>query len=98
MDVIRAQAAKELPNYVNFNKTIVHVDKKGLSREEGCEGLYVTVLEQDVLSMCDVLVISKSGYSQMAIYRRRENQIEQTRKGRQPFLLQRRNERTGSDR
>jgi len=70
LDVIRAQAAKELPNYVNFNKTIVHVDKLGLSHDEGCEGFYFAVLEQDVLSMCDVLIISKSAYSQMAVYRR----------------------------
>ena len=71
-----ASDADEIKQYVMGHFTsrftvdmpILHVDLVGNYKLDTCEGLYVVLLEQYLLSKCDLLVLTRSGYGVEAAY------------------------------
>lgn len=55
------------PGFVRTEGRVVHVDR---AREAACDGFTKVLVDQELLAQCDVLVISKSGLSRQAAYRR----------------------------
>ena len=56
--------------FVRTEGEVVHVDKPGKDRRAACEGFTKVLVDQHLLSTCDVLVLSKSGLSRQAAYLR----------------------------
>lgn len=70
-DEVRQACYAEFENCLSFNKTIVHIDRfKGLDQETACQGFSDAVLDQMLLTKCDVLVVSRSNFGGMAAYMR----------------------------
>ncbi|XP_060599267.1 uncharacterized protein LOC132752886 isoform X2 [Ruditapes philippinarum] len=70
---IKQLARKNIKSYININRTIVHVDRLGklkAIKSESCKGLATAILEQFILSLCDILLITQSGFGTMAAYMR----------------------------
>ncbi|XP_060607954.1 uncharacterized protein LOC132760075 [Ruditapes philippinarum] len=68
---IKQLARKNIKSYININRTIVHVDRLGKFKDiksESCQGFATAILEQFILSLCDILLITKSGFGTMAAY------------------------------
>ena len=61
---VRNKAMQTFPNFASVNRTIVHIDQTN----KPCDGVYTAVLEQQVLSKADVLVMTPSGFSRLAAY------------------------------
>ncbi|XP_060553266.1 uncharacterized protein LOC132714401 isoform X2 [Ruditapes philippinarum] len=72
-DKVKESAKNNLTSYVNINRPIVHVDRLGpfgKLKEEACKGLYTVILEQFILSLCDEIILTRSGFGVMAVYMR----------------------------
>ncbi|KAL4227505.1 hypothetical protein ACF0H5_012949 [Mactra antiquata] len=68
-DEVRKNATSVIPNYINLNRTIVHVDKYSyVNKSEACEGLYTALFEQYILTKCDYLVLTRSNFGVNAAY------------------------------
>ncbi|XP_060554521.1 uncharacterized protein LOC132715529 [Ruditapes philippinarum] len=70
---VKQSARNHFSSYININRTIVHVDRLGTFRNlktEACNGLYSVILEQLILSLCDELVLTRSGLGTFAAYMR----------------------------
>ncbi|XP_045178046.2 uncharacterized protein LOC123538143 [Mercenaria mercenaria] len=70
---IKRHAETRFKSYIKIHRTIVHVDRLGkLKRftKEACEGLYTALLEQSILTLCDTLLLTRSGFGTMAAYLR----------------------------
>jgi len=68
-DEVRAACYSELVNFVTLNKPIVHVDRYGgMGKNKSCDGLYNAILEQRLLSLCDVLLLTQSNFGGIASY------------------------------
>ena len=70
---VKLLAQKHLESCVYVNRTIIHVDKLGQYSKSGttaCKGLYTALFEQFILTTCDTLILTKSGFSTMAAYSR----------------------------
>lgn len=88
-DEFRKTCHSSLKNFINLNRTIIHVDRyKGVANVDACEGLHTAILEQRILSMCDVLVLTRSNFGGIASYMRGKrknlfmyNRISQTVEG-----------------
>ena len=72
---IRQNAKTNLTNSLISNMPIVHVDRV---REDqagiACEGLFAVLLEQNILSRCDLLLLTRSGMGAMAAYMSKKQQ------------------------
>ncbi|XP_059147355.1 uncharacterized protein LOC131935081 [Physella acuta] len=53
--------------FIEYGATIKHIDRQR-SGSEACDGFKWNILDQFILSLCDVLVISRSGFSIRASY------------------------------
>ena len=60
---IHRQMESQHKNYIRLNTTISHIEFSG-----SCDGFYSAILEQLVLTQCDVLVLSSSGFGSFAAY------------------------------
>lgn len=70
-DVFINKAAKVFGRrFVRTNGTFVHVDRPGTNRQAACDGFTKVLVDNYLLSTCDVLVISKSGFGRQAAYLR----------------------------
>ncbi|XP_045209771.2 uncharacterized protein LOC123561459 isoform X2 [Mercenaria mercenaria] len=69
---VRYDAVSKFRNVVNVNRTIVHVDRLGGSEKttDVCEGLYTVLFEQQILSLCDKLLLTRSNFGTIAAYMR----------------------------
>lgn len=67
---VKSMFSSKFNNIVYLNKTVVHVDKLKGSEKEGCDGFHTAILEQTLLSKCDTLVLTTSGFNQVASYLR----------------------------
>ncbi|XP_053385397.1 uncharacterized protein LOC123538540 [Mercenaria mercenaria] len=72
-DDIKRHAEIRFKSFVNINRTIVHIDRLGKLRpftKEACEGFYSVLFEQLILTLCDTLVLTPSGFGSTAAYLR----------------------------
>ena len=72
-DKVKESARRNFTSYINVNRTIVHVDRLGKFRnlkKEACNGFYTAILEQFILSLCDKLLLTPSGFGTIAAYMR----------------------------
>ena len=70
--VHEAAKVKFPKRYVNIPGRIVHIDK--MADDKDCSGFHKVVSEFYVLSKCDVLLLTRSGYGRLASYvRNRKN-------------------------
>ena len=70
-DEVRRDALANIKSYININRQIVHVDRRmNLTAVESCEGLYSATFEQFILTLCDTLVLTRSGFGAMSAYMR----------------------------
>jgi hypothetical protein len=72
-DSIRKEFYKKFQNSIKTNVSVVHIDRLGpLQRfkTQACEGLKFAVIEQLILSTCDTLLVTKSGFGINAAYLR----------------------------
>ncbi|XP_045156884.2 uncharacterized protein LOC123523229 [Mercenaria mercenaria] len=70
-DSIRQAFFKMFENSIKMNITIVHIDRLGkyeMFQKQACEGLKFAVIEQYILSVCDILILTKSGFGTTAAY------------------------------
>ena len=70
---VKQIARRRIKSYINMNRTIVHVDRLGkfkTLKSEACDGWKTVVLEQFILSLCDILVLTRSGLGTIAAYMR----------------------------
>ena len=70
---VKKIARTRIRSYINMNRTIVHVDRLEKSKKiksEACDGWKTVVLEQFILSQCDILVLTRSGLGTIAAYMR----------------------------
>ncbi|XP_053391828.1 uncharacterized protein LOC128554587 [Mercenaria mercenaria] len=70
-DEVRRQAEANIRSYINTNRAIVHVDRLGKLKkykEVACEGFYTVIFEQFILSLCDILVLTRSNFGGIAAY------------------------------
>ncbi|KAL4228056.1 hypothetical protein ACF0H5_013492 [Mactra antiquata] len=68
-DEVRNHAKSILPNYINLDRKIVHVDKHSyVNSTESCNGLYTVLFEQYLLTKCDYLVLTRSNFGANAAY------------------------------
>lgn len=68
---VKESARGNLTSYININRTIVHVDRLGEFKKfktEACEGFYSAIMEQLILSLCDKLILTRSGFGTIAAY------------------------------
>lgn len=65
-DMVRKEALSTIANSVSLNKEIVHIDRINHGKVSGCAGLGDAVTEQVLLSKCDVLLLTRSGFGIMA--------------------------------
>ena len=56
--------------FVRTDGQFVHVDKPGENRRKACDGFTKVLVDQYLLSTCDVLVLSRSGFGRQAAYLR----------------------------
>ncbi|XP_045178621.2 uncharacterized protein LOC123538526 isoform X2 [Mercenaria mercenaria] len=69
----KRHAETRFKSYIKINRTIVHVDRLGKLKhftKEACEGLYTALSEQSILTLCDTLLLTRSGFGTMAAYLR----------------------------
>lgn len=70
-DNVRQSCYAEFENCLSFNKTIVHIDRfHGVDEKTACQGFSDALLDQMLLTKCDVLVVSRSNFGGMAAYMR----------------------------
>ncbi|XP_053385797.1 uncharacterized protein LOC123561743 [Mercenaria mercenaria] len=72
-DDIKRLAEIRFKSFVNINRTTVHIDRLGKLRpftKEACEGFYSVLFEQLILTLCDTLVLTPSGFGTTAAYLR----------------------------
>ena len=62
---VRVIARQQFPNLVFLNTSIEHID---LIRHRSCKGTHDAILEQQILSHCDTLIMTGSGFSRMAAF------------------------------
>jgi hypothetical protein len=69
---VRHDIMSNFKNAFNVNRTIVHVDrlKNVYKTTNVCEGLFTALLEQQMLSLCDTLLITRSNFGTIAAYMR----------------------------
>lgn len=67
---IKADATRMYSNFINANRTIIHVDRAGKGRTKGeiCAGFYNVLFEQYLLVSCDTLVLTRSNFGATAAY------------------------------
>ena len=68
---VKLLAKRQLQSLVYINRTIIHVDRlveNKTTRTVACEGFYTALLEQFILSTCETLILTRSGFSSMAAY------------------------------
>ena len=65
-DKVKQDAKIRLKNVICLDREIVHIDRIHKNVKEVCEGFNTAVYEQTLLSRCDVLMLSISGFSKMA--------------------------------
>lgn len=73
---IRQEAQLNFTNSITSNLPIIHVDR--LRKEQAdiaCEGLFAVLLEQYILSRCDVLLLTRSNMGAMAAYLSKKPQM-----------------------
>lgn len=61
-EYVRKWSAQRLTNFVNLNRTVLHIDRFKVSNKLGCVGFYNAVTEQILLTKCDVLVLTMSNF------------------------------------
>ncbi|XP_053406280.1 uncharacterized protein LOC123529365 [Mercenaria mercenaria] len=72
-DSVRQKFIKMFENSIKMNITLVHIDRLGkykMFQKQACEGLKFAVVEQYILSACDILILTKSGFGKTAAYMR----------------------------
>ncbi|XP_045166882.2 uncharacterized protein LOC123530199 [Mercenaria mercenaria] len=69
---VRETFSRTFNNSINLNVTIVHVDRLnfGMYPETACEGFRFAIIEQYILSLSDILILTNSGFGRMAGYMR----------------------------
>ncbi|XP_060599326.1 uncharacterized protein LOC132752932 [Ruditapes philippinarum] len=68
---VKQSAKGNLTSYININRTIVHIDRLAQfkkQKSEACDGFYTAVFEQFILSLCDKLILTRSGFGTIAAY------------------------------
>lgn len=70
-DDLKKKAVNSLENVISIDFTLVHVDKvKKIDVVEACNGFYMALLEQYLLSTCDTLLLTRSNFGRNAAYLR----------------------------
>lgn len=65
-DYVRRKATELFKNFVSLNRTILHIDRLKVSKELGCVGFFNAVIEQLLLTKCDVLLLTMSNFGVIA--------------------------------
>ena len=73
-DEIKQYIMEHFTSRFTVDMPIVHVDHVTYVKSNTCEGLYVVLLEQYLLSKCDLLLLTRSGYGVEAAYMSNKNQ------------------------
>ncbi|GFN77666.1 hypothetical protein PoB_000417200 [Plakobranchus ocellatus] len=72
--LVKDKAKEVFSNKIlNFDVTVMHIDRERLNTT-ACDGFESALLDQQILSLCDVLVVSRSGFSIYASYMAHTNQ------------------------
>ena len=67
-DEVRESAKRNFTNSFTVDLPIIHVDRYRSQKAIACKGLYSVLLEQYLLSKCDVLLVTRSGLGVIAAY------------------------------
>lgn len=73
-EYVRQLSAHRFGNFVNLNRTVLHIDRLRVSSKLGCVGFYSVVTEQMLLTKCDVLVLTMSNFGIMAALMRNKSE------------------------
>ena len=73
-DEIKQYVMEHFTSRFTVDMPIVHIDHVTYVKSNTCEGLYVVLLEQYLLSKCDLLVLTRSGYGVKAAFMSDKNQ------------------------
>ena len=65
-DGIKQEAKMRFRNFVYVDREIVHIDRVHGSVKDACGGLYTAIMEQTILTKCDILLLTKSGFGEIA--------------------------------
>jgi hypothetical protein len=65
---VREEAKKEFPSQILDTEGAIRHIEKGKKNEEMCSAFEKVLVDQNILSRCDVLMISKSGLARIAAY------------------------------
>ena len=68
-EIVKRYAKGNFSSVLTVNDPVIHIDRyTEKQRKFSCAGMQTVVLEQYILSMCDVLLLTRSGFGTMAAY------------------------------
>lgn len=63
---VRKKSSAMFKNFVSFNQAIVHIDRLQVSKNKGCVGYHDAIVEQLLLTKCDILLLTMSNFGVLA--------------------------------